>query len=165
MGQILDKFKGKEWRQKQVKKISDKFFDCLETETGKPSPTFEDLYIAVLLTFNELNKRLPGPHVDPPTKERVRDLMRECDMNLDQELDREEFEKFMTQLTAETVVIVSQGLIISLAVAPAMALLTKRATEGLPHVGKVVRKIPSSVYASLVTLAVVMFQKSMRSVE
>lgn len=91
--------------------------------------------------------------------------MQECDMNLDEELNREEFEKFITILTAETLIIVSQGLIISLAIAPALALLTKRSTEGLPHVGKVVQKIPSSVYASLVTLAVVMFQKSTRKIQ
>lgn len=50
---------------------------------------------------------------------------------------------------------VSQGLIISLVVAPTVAIATKKATEGVPGVGKVVQKLPTSVYASLVTLAVV----------
>ncbi|GFZ02720.1 calcium-binding EF hand family protein [Actinidia rufa] len=66
-------------------------------------------------------------------------------MNLDGELDREEFVKFMQQMTAETLTTISQGLIITLAVAPTVALLTKRATEGVPGVGKVVQKLPNSV--------------------
>lgn len=48
----------------------------------------------------------------------------------------------------------------TLAVAPTVALLTKRTTEGVPVVGKVVQKVPNSVYASLVTLAIVIFQNA-----
>ncbi|KAK2983419.1 hypothetical protein RJ640_016026 [Escallonia rubra] len=84
----------------------------------------------------------------------------DCDLNLDGELNREEFVKFMQQITADTFITVSQGLIITLAVAPTVALLTKRSTEGVPHIGKIVQKIPNSVYASLVTLAIVLFQKA-----
>lgn len=87
-------------------------------------------------------------------------ILQECDINLDGELDREEFRKFIRQLTKDTFIIVSQGLIITLAVAPTVALLTKKSTEGVPGVGKVVQKVPSSVYASLVTLAIVLFQNA-----
>ncbi|MED6133002.1 hypothetical protein PIB30_024230 [Stylosanthes scabra] len=62
-------------------------------------------------------------------------------------------------LTADTFTIVSQKLIITLAVALAIASATKRSTEKVPGVGNVVQKIANSVYASLVTLAVVWFQK------
>ncbi|GFZ02717.1 calcium-binding EF hand family protein [Actinidia rufa] len=86
-------------------------------------------------------------------------------MNLDGELDREEFVKFMQQMTAETLTTISQGLIITLAVAPTVALLTKRATEGVPGVGKVVQKLPNSVYASLVTLAILLFQNAGQAIE
>lgn len=86
--------------------------------------------------------------------------MQKCDVNLDGELNREEFVKFMQELTADTFTTVSQGLIISLVVAPTVALATKRATEGVPGVGKVVQKIPNSIYASLVTLAVVALQST-----
>ncbi|CAK9139893.1 unnamed protein product [Ilex paraguariensis] len=127
--------------------------------------TFEDLYIAVLLVYNDINNRLPGPHFDPPSKEQVKTMMLDCDLNLDGELDCEEFVRFMQQLTADTFVIVSQGLIITLAVAPTVALLTKRSTEGIPVVGKVVQKLPNSVYASLVTLAIVLFQQSGQGVD
>lgn len=81
-------------------------------------------------------------------------------MNLDGELNREEFVKFMVELSADTFNTVSQGLIISLVVAPTVAMATKRATEDVPGVGKVVQKLPNAVYASLVTLAVVALQSA-----
>lgn len=165
MGQVLDKIQGKQWRQKQIQKITDKVFDHFKNESGRANLTFEDLYIAVLLVYNDINKRLPGPHFDPPSKEKVRSLILDCDINLDGELNRDEFVKFIKHLTADTFVTVSQGLIITLAVAPTIALLTKRSTEGIPHVGKVVQKLPNSVYASLVTLAVVLFQNSTQAIE
>lgn len=84
----------------------------------------------------------------------------ECDVNLDGLLDREEFAKFIQKLTADTVKSVGQNLLIALVVAPTVALLTKRATEGVPGVGKVVQKIPNSVYASIVALGVVLVQNS-----
>lgn len=86
-------------------------------------------------------------------------------MNLDGELDHEEFVKFIKKLTKDTFITVSQGLIITLAVAPTVALVTKRTTEGVPGVGKVVQKIPNAVYASLVTLTIVMFQKAVEARE
>lgn len=83
----------------------------------------------------------------------------ECDLNLDGVIDREEFFSFIQVMTADTFTVVSQKLIITLVVAPTVAMATKRATEGVPGVGKVVQKLPNAVYASLVTLAVVWFQK------
>lgn len=62
---------------------------------------------------------------------------------MDGELDREEFVKFIEQITAETFNVVSQGLIIALIVAPTVAIATKKATEGVPGVGKVVQKLPT----------------------
>ncbi|XAR63345.1 hypothetical protein NMG60_11023251 [Bertholletia excelsa] len=159
MGQVLGRFRGKKWRQSQLNVISHGVFDCFKNDSGRANLSFEDLYIAVLLVYNDINKRLPGPHFDPPSKDQVRAMMQECDIDLNGELDREEFVKFMHKLTADTFIVVSQGLIVTLAVAPTVALLTKRATEGVPGVGQVVKKLPNSVYASLVTLAVVQFQK------
>ncbi|KAK8589959.1 hypothetical protein V6N12_024346 [Hibiscus sabdariffa] len=159
MGQVLDKFHGKEWKKKQIRKISDKVYDRIKVQSGAPL-TFENLYIAVLLVYNDINKRLPGPHFDPPSKEQVRSMMQECDFNLDGELDHEEFVEFIQLLTTDTLIVVSQGLIVTLVVAPTVAMATKKATEGVPGVGKVVQKLPNSIYASLVTLAVVWFQTS-----
>ncbi|XP_022718678.1 uncharacterized protein LOC111276953 [Durio zibethinus] len=165
MGQVLDKFHGKEWRKKQIRKISDKVYERIKNQSGTATLSFEDLYIAVLLVYNDINKRLPGPHFDPPSKEQVRSMMQECDFNLDGEIDREEFVKFIQQLTTDTFIVVSQGLIITLVVAPTVAMATKKATEGVPGVGKVVQKLPNSIYASLVTLAIVWFQTSRQETE
>ncbi|KAJ0014788.1 hypothetical protein Pint_20871 [Pistacia integerrima] len=160
MGQVLDKFHGKQWREKQIRLIADKVYDRIKNQPGRPNLTFEDLYIAVLLVYNDINKRLPGPHFDPPSKEQVRAMMQDCDINFDGELDNEEFVNFICQLTSDTFIVVSQGLIITLVVAPTVAMATKRATEGVPGVGKVVQRLPNAIYASLVTLAIVMFQNS-----
>ncbi|KAL0008301.1 hypothetical protein SO802_009803 [Lithocarpus litseifolius] len=162
MGQVVGRLQGKQWRQKQVRKISDKVFDRIKSQSGTVNLTFEDLYIAILLVYNDINKKLPGPHFDPPSKERVREMITDCDLNLDGEIDHEEFVKFIQQLTAETLIAVSQGLIVSLVVAPTVAMATKRATEGVPGVGKVVQRLPNSVYASLVTIAVVFIQQSIQ---
>ncbi|KAM1175562.1 hypothetical protein FF1_027966 [Malus domestica] len=161
MGQVLDRLRDKQWRRKQIRRITDEVFDLyFKSETGSVNLNFDDLYIGVLLVFNELNKRLPGPHIDPPSKDIVLDMMKENDLNLDGEIDREEFANFIKQLTADTFIIVSQGLIITLVAAPAFAMATKRATEGVPGVGKVVQRLPNSVYASLLTFTVVLFQQA-----
>ncbi|XWS64974.1 hypothetical protein CRYUN_Cryun05aG0050300 [Craigia yunnanensis] len=86
--------------------------------------------------------------------------MLECDLNLDGEINHEEFVKFIQQLTTDTFIVVSQGLIVTLVVAPTVAMATKKATEGVPGVGKAVQKLPNSIYVSLVTLAIVWFQTS-----
>lgn len=159
MGQILEKIKGKDWKESQIQLITNGVFERIKSDNDTANLTFEELYIAVLLVYNDLNKRLPGPHFDPPTKEQVKDMIREYDLNLDGELNREEFAKFIRRITKDTFISVSQGLIITLAVAPTVAMLTKRTTENVPGVGKVVQKIPTSVYASLVTLMIVAFQQ------
>uniref|UniRef100_A0A6V7QXB5 EF-hand domain-containing protein n=1 Tax=Ananas comosus var. bracteatus TaxID=296719 RepID=A0A6V7QXB5_ANACO len=129
-----------------------------------PALSFEDLYIAVLCVYNDINKHLPGPHQDPPSKEKLRAMMEEYDINLDGLLDREEFAAFIKKLTADSLNAISVKLIIALVVAPAVALMTKKATEGVPGVGKVVRKLPNSVYASIITLGVVLVQQNLKRV-
>ncbi|RAL48913.1 unnamed protein product [Cuscuta campestris] len=164
MGLILDKYAGyKEWRAKKVKVISDMFFDRIKNEAGQLNLTFEDLYIAVLLIYNRINKHLPAPHFDPPTKQQVRDLVKKHDLNLDGELSRNEFVSFISQLTKETVFTVSQGLMIYFAVAPRVARMTRKKTEGVPYVGKVAQKLPDPVYAALLTVAVVLIKKLAKS--
>ncbi|KAL4326017.1 hypothetical protein GQ457_11G006080 [Hibiscus cannabinus] len=165
MGQVLDKFHGREWRKAQIRKISDKVFERVKNQSGRPNLTFEDLYIAVLLVYNDINKRLPGPHFDPPSKDQIRSIMKECDLNLDGEIDHDEFVKFIQKLTADTFVVVSKGLLVTLVAAPTIAIATKRATDGVPGVGRVMQKVPNSVYASLVTLAVVWIQTSCKEIE
>ncbi|XP_075519288.1 uncharacterized protein LOC142553150 [Primulina tabacum] len=165
MGQILEKFQGEGWKERKIRGITDRVFDRVNhQDTDTASLTFEELYIAVLLVYNDINKRLPGPHFDPPTEEQVKSLMLESDINLDGELDRAEFVNFILHVTRDTFVTVSRGLIITLVAAPTLALLTKRTTENVPRVGKVVQKIPNSVYASLVTVVLVALQQTAEKV-
>ncbi|KAL5549022.1 hypothetical protein UlMin_004259 [Ulmus minor] len=141
MGQVFDKLQGKGWRRKQVRKITDKVFNPVRNQSETVTWTFEDLYIAVLLVYNDINKHLPCPHIDPPSKEEVRSMIQKCDVNLDGEIDSEEFSKFIQRLMGVTFIIVSQGLILTLVVAPMVAMATKKATEGIPGIGKVVQKL------------------------
>ncbi|KAJ0970907.1 hypothetical protein J5N97_018866 [Dioscorea zingiberensis] len=144
-GSIQDMFHGRRWRERQIRKITDKVFDKIKEDSGRDSLTFEDVCIAVLYVYNDINKHLPGPHNDPPSKASLRALMQEFDVNLDGLLDREEFADFIQKLTTDMLTVVSRNLIIALLVAPTVALLTKRATEGVPGVGKVVQKVPNSL--------------------
>ncbi|XP_058003603.1 uncharacterized protein LOC110664278 [Hevea brasiliensis] len=125
----------------------------------------EYVLIVYLLCYSDINKHLPGPHFDPPSKDQVRVLIQECDLNLDGEIDYDEFVTFIRRLTTDTFAVVSQGLILTLVVAPTVAMATKKATEGVPGVGKVVQKLPNSIYASLVTLAIVWFQNSRQDLD
>ncbi|KAK7382788.1 hypothetical protein VNO80_01859 [Phaseolus coccineus] len=163
MGQVFDKLDGKEWRKRQIRKITDRVFDKVQNQKESENLSFQDLYIAVLLVYNDINKYIPGPHFDPPSKARLIEVIEKCDINLDGDIDREEFFDFILQMTADTFTVVSQKLIVTLVVAPTVAVATKRATEGVPGVGKLVQKIPNSVYASLVTIAAVWFQKKAQS--
>ena len=151
-----------------MRKITDKVFDRLTEDTKKREKealTFEEVYIAVLCVYNDINKYLPGPHYDPPSKEKLQELMNEFDINLDGLLDREEFAEFIRMLTADSLCAISLKLLVTLVAAPALALATKRATEGVPGVGKVVRKVPNSIYASAITLGVLLVQKSAEGVD
>ncbi|URE17067.1 EF hand family protein [Musa troglodytarum] len=165
MGQLFSSIRGKfqrvgnGWRETQLRKIADEAFDRIRTDSHDDRLTFQDLYIAVLYAYNDINKFLPGPHNDPPSKEKLKAMMEEYDINLDGLLDREEFAELMRKLTADTVMSVGQNILIGLVLVPTVALLAKRATEGVPVVGKVAQRTPNFVYASIVALGVVLVQK------
>ncbi|XP_062185560.1 uncharacterized protein LOC133889115 [Phragmites australis] len=165
---LQDKLQGRRWKERQVRKITDKAFDRLTEDAKtreKEALTFDEVYIAVLCVYNDINKYLPGPHYDPPSKEKLKAMMDEFDVNLDGLLDREEFAEFIRKLTADSLCAISQKLVITLVAAPALAMATKRATEGVPSVGRVVRKVPNALYAAAITLAVVLVQRSSEGIE
>ncbi|GLJ12017.1 hypothetical protein SUGI_0182100 [Cryptomeria japonica] len=162
-GAIGDKFQRKEFRRRQLRKITDRVFDRFAAENDHINA--DQLYITVLLVFNDINKHFPGPHNDPPSKEEVEEMMQTTDLNLDGQLDREEFAEFVKKLTSHVAAKISTNLIIAVMAAPVVALMTKRATEQVPRVGKVVEKIPNAVYASVITATVVLIQKLNESKE
>lgn len=86
--------------------------------------------------------------------------MQDYDLDLNKRLDREEFAEFIRKLTADSLSVISLKLVVSFVAAPIIALMTKRATERVPGVGPVVQRVPNSVYASIITLGVVLAQRS-----
>eukprot|EP00249_Psilotum_nudum_P004845 c18332_g1_i1 orf=266-754(+) len=148
----------KESRHKHIRKIVDRVFNYFAGDSGNNYITFQELYTAVLLVYNDINKHLPGPHYDPPTREEVHDMLKTFDANQNGVLDREEFASFIESFTSKVAKRVSQNFLIFTVAAPALALLTKRATENTPGVGKVVRKIPNAVFASVVTAFVLLLE-------
>lgn len=155
MGQIHPR----EVRDEQMKRIVDHVFEYFSGHSGNDRLNFHELYAAVLLVYNDINKHFPGPHYDPPTREEVQAMVEIFDTNNDGFLDREEFARFIEKFTSRIAKKVGRTLLIFAIAAPALAIATKRATEGVPHVGKFVRRVPNGVYASLVTAIVLFLEK------
>lgn len=42
---------GKDWKERQIRSITDKVFDRVKNVSGKATLSFEELYIAVLLVY------------------------------------------------------------------------------------------------------------------
>ncbi|KAL0547934.1 hypothetical protein IC582_012373 [Cucumis melo] len=167
MGQAMGIFGGKGWRKNQLKKITDRIFDRI-SEGGDTIPC-KALQEATLLVYNDINKLWPGPHFNPPTlepfnkvvKDYIEKVIKDSDKNKDQVINREEFLEFILHLTTDAYVTVRERVpILTLVVAPTAAIVTKKSTEGIPGVGKLVQKLPTSAYALLVTVVAVTFQNS-----
>lgn len=150
-----------------MRKITDRIFDQFQNQLHGDKLPAKDLYAATLLVYNEINKLCLGGYHDPPTEkrveERVEKLIEASDINNDQYIDRDEFVTFILSFTAETFKLVRQRFsILTLVVAPIVAVVTKKRAEGVPGVGKFVQKLPVSAYAVLVTLAALLFQNAKR---
>ncbi|TKY68802.1 Adenylosuccinate lyase [Spatholobus suberectus] len=150
----------KEWRKRQIRKITDQVFDKVKNQVQTDHLSFVDLYIAVLLVYNGINKYVTGPHFDPPSKDRVREVIKNCDVDMDGQINRDEFFGFIQQMAPETFHVVRKKLVATLVVAPTVAVSTKKATEGVLGVGKLVQRLPKPVYAVLMTIAAVWFQEN-----
>ena len=44
-------YTGKEWRKRQIRKITDRVFDKVQNQKETENLSFQDLYIAVLLVY------------------------------------------------------------------------------------------------------------------
>lgn len=152
----------KEFRDTQLRRITDRVYDYFSDHAETDRLSFQELYTAVLLVYNDINKHFPGPHYDPPTKEQVWEMLKTFDTNKDGFLDKEEFSKFIGKFTSEIAENVGRTILIFSIAAPALAFATKRATENVPHVGKIVRRVPNAVYASVVTAAILLMERASR---
>ncbi|KAM0834246.1 hypothetical protein ACQ4PT_063753 [Festuca glaucescens] len=111
---LHEKLQGRRWKERQVRKIADNAFDRLTEDTKKREKealTFEEVYTTVLWVYTDMNKYLPGPRYKPPSKEKLKAILDEFDINLDGLLDREEFAEFIRKLTAESLCAISPSLI------------------------------------------------------
>lgn len=86
--------------------------------------------------------------------------MQNYDENKDGQISRDEFFGFIQQMAPETFNVVRKKLVATLVVAPTVAATTKKATEQVPGVGKLVQRLPKVVYAALLTIAAVWFQET-----
>eukprot|EP00250_Pteridium_aquilinum_P022606 c25452_g1_i1 orf=79-567(+) len=146
--------------ERSIRPIIDRVFNHYSGHSGRDELTFQELYTAVLLVYNDINKHFPGPHYDPPSREEVQEMLKTFDTNKDEVLDREEFAAFIHKFTSNLATRVGRNMLIFVVAAPALAFATKRATENLPHVGKFVRKIPNAIYASVVTAVVLLIERT-----
>lgn len=78
-------------------------------------------------------------------------LLQTFDTNCNGVLDRTEFTAFVQQFTTNVTAQISLNIVIFALLAPGLAILTKGATEQVPVLGKVVKKTPNAVYASVIT--------------
>ncbi|KAH9300263.1 hypothetical protein KI387_011846, partial [Taxus chinensis] len=139
--------------REKVRQITDKIYD--KVTEGKETAKLNDLYTGILLAFNDFNRLLPGPHINPPTREDVEKF----DKDHNGHVDREEFAAFVEKFTMDMVNEISKSVTMiaiggpALVVmgAPAMAGMTKTSSEKIPVIGKLLGKLPNSMLASAIT--------------
>ncbi|XP_058103838.1 uncharacterized protein LOC131247901 isoform X2 [Magnolia sinica] len=159
MGQKLGSFWGRAEGKQHVRKICDKIFDqCIEgNESGLLG--FNDLHCATLLVYNEINKSFPGPHKEPPSAEIVRNMVELLGAQKLEGLDRERFYLLILDwIYKELRLFAVNKFFLALLAAPAMAEATKNSGKKVPWVEKVIEKIPTPIFISAYTVALVLLQ-------
>eukprot|EP00271_Cylindrocystis_brebissonii_P004944 TRINITY_DN16908_c0_g1_i1.p1 TRINITY_DN16908_c0_g1~~TRINITY_DN16908_c0_g1_i1.p1 ORF type:complete len:158 (-),score=29.70 TRINITY_DN16908_c0_g1_i1:712-1185(-) len=144
----------------ELKKLVDKvFYDMADIDRDQPgveiekTMNFAELYIAILLVYNEMNKLLTT-HMDPPKRGEVNKLLQEFDTNKDGVLNRDEFEHLMHHFVQyegkRTLVKLFAGLLIT----PALVFGSKYVMRQVPAVGPVYDRIPRAVLMAVFSCAV-----------
>eukprot|EP00246_Nothoceros_aenigmaticus_P001331 TRINITY_DN11847_c0_g1_i2.p1 TRINITY_DN11847_c0_g1~~TRINITY_DN11847_c0_g1_i2.p1 ORF type:complete len:198 (-),score=27.69 TRINITY_DN11847_c0_g1_i2:1141-1734(-) len=160
IGRLFKRFEEAKVDEKAlVRQIIDKVFERFTSTAIGDTLGAQELYTAILLVYNDINKNFPGPHHDPPSKPEVDELLKTFDANRNGVLDRAEFTDFVQQFTTNVTKQISINVVIFALVAPGLAILTKGATERMPVVGNVVKKTPNAVYASLISALIALTAK------
>ncbi|KAG0596604.1 hypothetical protein M758_UG269600 [Ceratodon purpureus] len=147
----------------QVERIVDRVWDRFKSVSEFDDRLgVQDLYCAVLLVYNDINKINPGPWNDPPERKEVEDMLKKFDKNHDGKLDRDDFLAFLQSFTKNVSTRISTNILIFSFVLPLLVGATRRFTERLPKVGALVRRIPNVIFSSLVTAAFVMLGTHLR---
>lgn len=83
-------------------------------------------------------------------------LVQKFDRNHDGKLDREEFTAFLQGFTKDVSAKISTDILLFSFIIPLLVGASRRTTEKIPKVGTLVRRIPNSLYSSVVTTLIVM---------
>ncbi|XP_024369682.1 uncharacterized protein [Physcomitrium patens] len=145
----------KEKGNPQVKKIVDRVWERFASTSEHRALGVQDLYCAILLVYNDINKTLPGPFNDPPTKEEVQELLKTYDKNNDGMLDRNEFNAFIETFTKNVSARVSTNILLFSFVIPTIVTLARPGAEQLPLLGPAVKRAPTPVYSAIMTMLIV----------
>ncbi|CAM6025565.1 unnamed protein product [Sphagnum balticum] len=154
----------KEQKNPQVKKIVDRVWDRFTSVSDSQKLGLQDLYCAILLVYNDINKKLPGPFNDPPTREEVEEYLETFDRNEDGMLDRTEFAAFLEKFTKNVSARVSANILIFSIVIPTIVVWSRPGAESLPLVGPIVRRAPNPVYSAVMTTLIVFAGSQFRKV-
>lgn len=106
----------------RMNRFVDKIYDRIASLDGSDGIDASELYVGILLLFNDINKYSPGKWVNPPTREEVYKMLETFDTNKDGTLSREEFKAFCKMYLPEVTKKVMRDLIISFVVTPLIIL-------------------------------------------
>lgn len=147
----------------QVKTIVERVWNRFcSTSEGYERLDAQDLYCAILLVYNDINKKVPGPYNDPPSKEEVQEILRINDKNEDGYLDRTEFTAFIDTFLKDVSAQVTTNVLIFSFVVPTIVSLSRPKVEQLPRVGPIVKKAPPPLYSAILTTLIVFIGSRLR---
>eukprot|EP00270_Netrium_digitus_P004080 TRINITY_DN14958_c0_g1_i2.p1 TRINITY_DN14958_c0_g1~~TRINITY_DN14958_c0_g1_i2.p1 ORF type:complete len:174 (+),score=29.61 TRINITY_DN14958_c0_g1_i2:238-759(+) len=165
MGNLIGKLFGGQKERSSVKRAVDKVFyelagmdssdDSVETaDSNSKTISLLELYVGVLLVYNEVNKSTPGSHLEPPSRVEVQKLLQTFDTNKDGVLDRTEFEAFVEQFLSATANRVMVNVVTLFVLVPSLVLATRKVLERLPRANEVAKKVPDSILATVFLTAI-----------
>ncbi|GLJ29541.1 hypothetical protein SUGI_0582680 [Cryptomeria japonica] len=162
MGNAHNIAKGPRSPRERVRQITDQIFD--KVTEGKESANVNDVYTGILLAFNDINRMMPGPHLDPPSKQDVEKF----DKDKNGHVDKEEFALFVEKFTFDLINEISKSITVSalggpaviIVGAPVMAGMAKSSSEKVPVIGKLLSKLPDSMFASTITVVAMLLLQS-----
>jgi len=158
----MGNLKSKEKCHPQVKKIIDRIWERFASTSESQELGVQDLYCAILLVYNDINKTLPGPFNDPPSKDEVEVLLKTYDKNDTGTLDRTEFTAFIESFTKTVTTRVSTNILLFSFVIPTIVVMSRPGAEQIPVVGPIVKRAPNPIYSAIMTTLIVFAGSTLR---
>ncbi|KAG0592711.1 hypothetical protein KC19_1G275300 [Ceratodon purpureus] len=159
---MMGNLQTKEQYNAQVRVAVDRIWEKVVSATDEGRIGLQDLYCAILLVYNELNKRLPGPWNEPPSKKEVEAMFEQFDKDNDGKLEKEEFAAFLQGFTKKETTRITTNILLFSFLIPLLVDGTRQITERIPKVGGVVQIVPQAVFSSVVTTAIVLLGTQFR---